>query len=123
MGILIRDHGGTVLSSCSLFLDTGLDFVSSIAFAILKGVQFGKCCGLLPLCVESDSSMVVKLINLRNHSSSGCGNIVSDILTNMSDMGLSSISAGKKGSKKAAFALAYKALSRGNDLFWGGLRS
>ncbi|TXG58333.1 hypothetical protein EZV62_016162 [Acer yangbiense] len=75
LGIIIRNRGGIVLSSCSLFLDSGMDFLSANAVAILKGVQFGKYCGLLPFCVESDASNVVNLINLRNHANSRCGNI------------------------------------------------
>ena len=116
LGILIRNHGGQVLYSCSLFLDVGLDFVSANVVAILKGFQLGKHCGLFPFCVESDASTVVSQFYQRNHSSSGCGIIVSDILSIMNDLGLSVVSVGRKGSNKAAFALAHQALSRGYDL-------
>ncbi|KAI9200753.1 hypothetical protein LWI28_012793 [Acer negundo] len=95
-----------------------MDFVLDNAVAILKGLQFGKNCGLLHFCVESDVTNVVNLINLGNHVNSSCGNIVSDIFIIMKKLGLPSISSGKKGSNKAAYVLARQALTRKNDLIW-----
>ncbi|TXG66335.1 hypothetical protein EZV62_007610 [Acer yangbiense] len=118
LGIIIRNHGGIVLASCSLFQESGMDFMSANSVAILKGFQFGKHCGLLPFCVESDAANVVSLINLGGHSNSACGNIVSDILEIMKELGFSFILAGKKGSNKPAIALARQALLRKSDLIW-----
>ena len=95
-----------------------MDFMSANAVAILKGIQFGKVCGLLPFFVESDATNVVNLINIGIPMNSSCGNIVSDILNIMEELGLPSISSGKKGSNKAAYALANQALLRRKDLIW-----
>ncbi|TXG61249.1 hypothetical protein EZV62_012612 [Acer yangbiense] len=118
IGIVTRNHDGIVLSSCSLFQDSGMDFVSANAVAILKGIQFGKNYGLLPFCVESDATNVVKLINLGIPVNSRYGNIVSDIHNIMIEQSLSFISSGKKGSNKTAYALARHALLHKKDLIW-----
>ncbi|TXG72698.1 hypothetical protein EZV62_001277 [Acer yangbiense] len=118
LGIIIRNHSGDILSSCSFFQDSGMDFMSANAVAILKGYQLGKDCGLSFFCVESDTVNVVNLVNFGNHANSGCGNIVSDILDIMLEMGHSSVLAGKKGTNKLTVTLARQALSRKSNLVW-----
>ncbi|TXG53049.1 hypothetical protein EZV62_022218 [Acer yangbiense] len=110
IGIVVRNHEGIVLSSCSLYHDCGVDFVSANVVAILKAFQFGKNCGLLQFCVESDVSNVVNLINLGIPVNSSYGNIVTDIHSIMKELGLLSISSGKKGTNKAAYGLSRQAL-------------
>ncbi|KAI9185238.1 hypothetical protein LWI28_005553 [Acer negundo] len=118
IGIVIGNHEGLAISSESLFLDSGLSFLSTNAVAILYGLQFGKECGIRPLCVESDASAMVRLINDGNHWNSSYGNIVCDILGSMTELGISSRSSGRKGSNNIASLLARQALLRKRDVIW-----
>ncbi|KAK3206118.1 hypothetical protein Dsin_020164 [Dipteronia sinensis] len=117
-GIVIRNHDGLVLSSCSLFLDTGLELLQGNLVAILKELNFGKRCGIFPFCVESNVVTVVRMINNGSHLNSSYGNIISDIPSLMKDLGIPFISLGKRGSNTAASDLAKQALLRRNDLAW-----
>ncbi|KAK3194012.1 hypothetical protein Dsin_025322 [Dipteronia sinensis] len=105
-GIVIRNHDGFDLFSCSLFLDIGLDFLSVNLVSILRGLKLGKRCGLLPFCVESDAVNVVRMINGGCHLNSSCGNIICDIISLMKDLSIPSISLGKRRSNRAASNLA-----------------
>ncbi|TXG48499.1 hypothetical protein EZV62_024374 [Acer yangbiense] len=99
-------------------VDAGMDYLAANVVTILFGLRFGNDCGLLHFCVESDAANVVRLINDGNHLNSSCANIVSDILGFMSEMGISSVSSGRKGANKAASFLARQALLRKSDVFW-----
>ncbi|KAK2656966.1 hypothetical protein Ddye_010018 [Dipteronia dyeriana] len=104
-GIVIRNHDGLVMSSCSLFLDNWLEFLAANSIVILKGLKFCKWCGLHTFCVEYDVANVVSMINNGSHLNSICGNIICDIISLMKDLGIPSISLGKKGLNKVAFNL------------------
>ncbi|KAI9161460.1 hypothetical protein LWI28_017684 [Acer negundo] len=113
IGIVIRNHIGCVLSSNSLFQDSGSDFMSANAIAILKAIQFVKNCGLVRFYVESDATNVVNLINLDSPVNCCWGNIVGDIHVIMSEQGLSSITF-----DKAAYMLDRQALRSKKDIIW-----
>ncbi|KAK3206117.1 hypothetical protein Dsin_020163 [Dipteronia sinensis] len=79
------DHKGTVLASCYKYLIAN-------SMAILKGLQFGKaCCRESPVCVESDDTAIMKLINDTSHLNSDCGVILSDIASISNHLSISSV--------------------------------
>ncbi|TXG64288.1 hypothetical protein EZV62_011282 [Acer yangbiense] len=97
-----------IAGSCVLSVENGRFCTLAILEARLDflWLRFRKDCGLLPFCVELDATNVVRLINDGNHLNSSCGNIVYDIISIMSELGILAISLGKKGSNKAASNLA-----------------
>ncbi|KAK2638913.1 hypothetical protein Ddye_026708 [Dipteronia dyeriana] len=117
-GIVIRIHDGFVMSSCSLFLDNWLEFLSATSITILKRLKFGKWCGLHPFSVESDAASVVSMINNGSHLNCSCGNIIIDTNSLMKDLDILSISLEKKGLCKAASVLSNQALFWMNDQTW-----
>ncbi|KAK3193498.1 hypothetical protein Dsin_024808 [Dipteronia sinensis] len=118
IGLVIIDHIGFIVSSCSLFLDEGLDHITANSVAILRGLIFGKNCCLLPLYVESDATTVVSMINSENHLHSKCGNIVKDIIGLMKDLNIPTINLGSKGSYKPVSDQAKQALLRRKTFTW-----
>ncbi|KAK3217998.1 hypothetical protein Dsin_011968 [Dipteronia sinensis] len=96
IGIVIKNHDGLIMSYCNLFLDAGLAYLNANSDANIRGLNFGKTCGFLLLCVESDATKVVSMVNSGNHWYSSYGNIISDIISLMGDLGISSIIPGKK---------------------------
>ncbi|KAK2646527.1 hypothetical protein Ddye_021722 [Dipteronia dyeriana] len=80
IGIIIRDHLGGVLASCSLPVVAVVSPDVTEATAILRGFIFTKESGLLPCVMESDAQVVVNMINSKNAPLSDIGIIIRDII-------------------------------------------
>ncbi|KAK3198487.1 hypothetical protein Dsin_021902 [Dipteronia sinensis] len=119
IGIVIRDHKGSVLASCCQCQNAKYNRVTANAMAILKGLHLGNaCCGESPVCIESNVAAVVKWINDASHLDSDCGVILNDIAAILNHMGISSVLTGPTGTNKVALGLAKKALVLENNFVW-----
>ncbi|KAK2658345.1 hypothetical protein Ddye_004878 [Dipteronia dyeriana] len=117
VGIIIRDHLGKVLASCSLPIVTVLAPNVTKATAILRGFIFTNESGLLPCTLESDAQVVVKLINRKSIPLSDIVIIISDIICLLDDhLGCKVVFAPRQANM-AGHMLAKVGLSSTDDLF------
>ncbi|KAL5740194.1 hypothetical protein ACOSQ2_029374 [Xanthoceras sorbifolium] len=63
LGIICRDHSGSVLAASAQKLIAGYSVFIAEALAVLRGLQFALASGLLPVVLETDSLDVAFVIN------------------------------------------------------------
>ncbi|KAL5744925.1 hypothetical protein ACOSP7_027811 [Xanthoceras sorbifolium] len=80
MGIIFRDHYGSVLAACAQKLVAGYSVIIAEALTVLKGLQFVLASGLLPANVETDSLDVATAINIPFVFFSEVGLVIFDIV-------------------------------------------
>ncbi|KAK3211757.1 hypothetical protein Dsin_016463 [Dipteronia sinensis] len=118
LGIVIRDHSGAVMASCSLTLAAFFDANTAETMAIYRGLIFSRDCGLFPCVIESDAAAVVKWINENSHRDSISGNILAEISALVSSLHVISVSHIPRLANNVAHGLAKSALMVVEDRFW-----
>ncbi|KAK0588567.1 hypothetical protein LWI29_002715 [Acer saccharum] len=119
IGIVIRDHKGSVLASYYQCLNVSYNREIANTLTILKGLHFGNAyCGEPLVCIETDDSAVVKWINDASHLDFDCGVILNYISSISNHLGISSVLPGLNGTNEVALGLAKKALLLKNYFVW-----
>ncbi|KAL5752149.1 hypothetical protein ACOSP7_022325 [Xanthoceras sorbifolium] len=80
LGIILRDHSGSVLAASAQKLAAGYSVSIAEAVAVLKGLQLALDLDLLPSIVETNSLDVVTAINNPSVYLSKVGLVISDIM-------------------------------------------
>jgi ribonuclease HI len=124
LGVVIRDHTGFVMASCSLPLIASFDVQAAEVMAVLRGLIFSRDCGLAPCMLETDAAVVVKWINDGSHLDSPCGNVLAEISSLISSLNIIYVSFVPRLANNVAHGLAKNALKVvKNFLLVGGLPS
>ncbi|KAK3230547.1 hypothetical protein Dsin_002428 [Dipteronia sinensis] len=117
-GVVIRDHTGFVLASCSRSVDACFDARMVEILAICRWVIFSKDCGLSPCTIESDATVVVKWINDGGHLESASGVILTDISLLISNLCVVSVKHVPRLANCVAHGVVKLVLTGIEDLFW-----
>ncbi|KAK2645061.1 hypothetical protein Ddye_020256 [Dipteronia dyeriana] len=86
VGVIIRDYNGMVIASCtqSIYLNYSLVLVESVV--VLRGLRFAFKSGIWPCVIESDSQVVVLMVNSGSSPLDEIGLIVDDIADMMNSI-------------------------------------
>ncbi|KAL5857613.1 hypothetical protein ACOSQ3_005071 [Xanthoceras sorbifolium] len=114
LGFVIRNSFGAVLATFSGKFQSGFSVDIGEAMAIFSGIQFAIGAGFYPLLVESDSKVVVDLLNERGEPRAEKGIIVHHIFYFFPSSFVSLISFVPRHSNAVAHALSRLALSLEN---------
>ncbi|KAK1576780.1 hypothetical protein Q3G72_016433 [Acer saccharum] len=79
IGIVIRNHNGNIMASCSQALDANLSLKAAKLTAVLRSILFSRDCGLAPCLVEVLEATVVRWIVNGSYRQSEFGVILNDI--------------------------------------------
>ncbi|KAL5861739.1 hypothetical protein ACOSQ4_003035 [Xanthoceras sorbifolium] len=104
------------VSSCKI--DAGISDDNAEAMAILSGIKLARNAGIYPVLVDSDSKVVVDLLNGLGRSRTSLGLLISRILEVSSSSQIISFSFSPRVCNVAAHALARLALSLDKDVVW-----
>ncbi|KAK0602442.1 hypothetical protein LWI29_033421 [Acer saccharum] len=117
-GVVIRDHLGFVLASCSQVMAASFGAAMAETMAIYRGLLFSRDCGLGPCHLESDAVVIVKRINEGSHLDSESEGILAEISSRLSNLKVRSVNHVPRLANCVAHGLAKFALKVVDDLFW-----
>ncbi|KAL5758057.1 hypothetical protein ACOSP7_020668 [Xanthoceras sorbifolium] len=118
LGIILRDHSGSVLVASAQKFATGFLVSIAEAVAVLKGLQLALELDLLPVIVETDFLDVVTTINNPSVYFSEVGLVISDIVDLLGRCPRSKVLYVPRLANIVAHTLARFALEIDSDRFW-----
>lgn len=117
-GAIIRDYRGLVMASCAQNLTMAFPPLLAEAVGILRSICFAWESGLSPCLVESDSQVVVSMINSGVAPISNVGLVISDILDLVNASPFCCVCFAPHKANMVAHCLAKLGLSNVFDSFW-----
>ncbi|KAK2635853.1 hypothetical protein Ddye_030645 [Dipteronia dyeriana] len=118
-GIVIRDHNGNVMASCSLSMEASLCLRAANITAVLRSINFCMDCGLTPCSFELDETNIIKWIVNGNFRELDVGPILKDIDSLSSrccwDMKFNHVD---KKNNSVANGLTKLAIESSDDIYW-----
>ncbi|KAL5746660.1 hypothetical protein ACOSP7_027806 [Xanthoceras sorbifolium] len=118
MGIIFRDHSGSVLAACAHKLVASYSVIVAEALTVLKGLQFALASGLLLANVETDSLDVAIAINIPFVFFSEVELVIFDIVDLLGRCLGSKVIYVPRLANMVAHILARFALRLDRDFFW-----
>ncbi|KAL5808335.1 hypothetical protein ACOSQ3_029026 [Xanthoceras sorbifolium] len=118
LGIIIRDHSGSVLAANAYRLAAGFSVMVAEALVVLKGLQFALDSGLLLAILETGSLAVITAINNPSAYLSKVGLVIVDIVDLLSSYPGSKVQFVPRSANSVAHTLARFTLSLDRDYFW-----
>ncbi|KAL5756241.1 hypothetical protein ACOSQ2_020987 [Xanthoceras sorbifolium] len=118
LGIILRDHSGSVLAASAQKLAIGFSVSIAEAVAVLKGLQLALELDLLPVIVETDFLDVATTINNPSVYFSEVGLVISDIVDLLGRCPRSKVLYVPRSANIVVHTLARFALEIDSDRFW-----
>ncbi|KAK0579421.1 hypothetical protein LWI29_026174 [Acer saccharum] len=118
LGIVVRDVFGTVKLACARKLEAMFSPLVAEALAVLDGIHLAVDAGLVPFQIDTDSLIVVNLVNKGDSSSADVGHIIADIVRFLRSLESCSIAFTPRKRNAVAHSLARTALSIASDRCW-----
>ncbi|KAK2662089.1 hypothetical protein Ddye_000663 [Dipteronia dyeriana] len=115
LGVIIRDSVDNVMASSAQSLWAGLSPQSTEAIVLLRGLLLARNSGLWPCSIESDTEVVVNLVNYKSVSCAEIGIIIQDILSLLNDFSGCIVSFVPRVANMVAHYLAKVGLSSDSD--------
>ncbi|KAL5823919.1 hypothetical protein ACOSQ4_021819 [Xanthoceras sorbifolium] len=117
LGIIFRNHSGSVLAASAQKLAAGYSVIIDEALVVLMGLQFALDSGLHPAILETDSLDVATVINNPSVYSFKVGLVIFDIVDLLGCCPGSKVLYVPRSANKVAHTVARLALSLDRDYF------